>query len=93
MGHMELDAQPIEFTYRGRTQTYRPMSQPSHLWEEIDFDSLEGNDTSPRSKIMIRMNQRVVIMVQIGDRIASITWELLLTTLFLSHRNRVKMEK
>ncbi len=28
-------------------------------------------------------------MVQIGNRIASITWELLLTTLFLSHRNRI----
>lgn len=28
-------------------------------------------------------------MVQIGDRIASVTWELLLTTLFLSHRNRI----
>ena len=28
-------------------------------------------------------------MVQIGDRIASVTWELLLTTLFLSNRNRI----
>lgn len=32
-------------------------------------------------------------MVHIGDRIASITWELLLTTLFLSHRNRIDNEE
>ena len=52
MGHMELDAQPIEFTYRGRTQTYRPMSQPSHLWKKLILTH-EGNDV-PSSKIMIR---------------------------------------
>jgi hypothetical protein len=28
-------------------------------------------------------------MVQIGNRIASVTWELLLTTLFLSNRNKI----
>ena len=29
-------------------------------------------------------------MVQIGDRIASVTWELLLTTLYLSNRKRIQ---
>ena len=33
--------------------------------------------------------QRVELMVQVGDRIASLTWELLLTTLFLAHRNKL----
>ena len=58
MGHMELNAEPIEFTYNGRTHRYRPMSQPTHLWEEIDFDSLENGENDLRSMIMIRMNQR-----------------------------------
>ena len=31
-------------------------------------------------------------MVQVGDRIASLTWELLLTTLFLAHRNKLSAD-
>ena len=58
MGHMELNAEPIEFTYNGRTHRYRPMSQPTHLWEEIDFDSLQHGEGNIESQIMIRMNKR-----------------------------------
>ena len=31
-------------------------------------------------------------MVQVGDRIASLTWELLLTTLFLAHRKQLSSD-
>ena len=53
-----MNADPIEFTYNGRTHRYRPMSQPTHLWEEIDFDSLQHGEGNIESQIMIRMNKR-----------------------------------
>ena len=59
MGLMELDAEPIEITdMNGRSHRYRPMAQPTHLWEEIDFDSLDGGQNRLQSLIMIRMNQQ-----------------------------------
>lgn len=58
MGDMDLDAEAIQITDRnGRMHHYRPMAQPTHLWEEIDFESLLIQQASVPSLIMIRMNQ------------------------------------
>ena len=57
MGHLSTNVQPIHIEdVHGHLHAYRPMRQPTHLWEEIDFEALQRTDSVVRTKMYVRMD-------------------------------------
>ena len=57
MGHLSTNVQPIHIEdVHGHRHAYRPMRQPTHLWEEIDFEALQRTDSVVRTKMYVRMD-------------------------------------
>ena len=52
MGHLSTNVQAIDIEdVQGHRHAYRPMRQPTHLWEEIDFEGTKDRANRPHQNV------------------------------------------
>ena len=57
MGQLTTNVQAINVEdAHGHQHAYRPMRQPTHLWEEVDFEALQMANPTLGSKMYVRMD-------------------------------------